>query len=304
MHSSTWSREMAGPDFIRSFVLALLLCVAAPPVLAGVSGTRVDVEFLEAATGRNMQQVSVWISGRNLRIEQSDPARKGPKHVLVYRGDQGRFYSIDPKKSVYIEIDRALIAAMGFRTTAARREVDTQIQSLPSDQHAMLERLIGAREPGGEALVQAPVRLVATDQMAAVAGRTCRKMDLLREETLVGVVCVAPWHEIGMQQADIEVFRELANFQRELMGAQDLTPLEIVPNQDLDLLVQFDGFPMYLRKGEIGKQQSVIRVTAVESFAPTAAIFEPPSGYAQRSPLSLLAGPELPAAGAPAEPAP
>lgn len=305
---SSWKKAI-GPGR-RGSVLAwtpLILALLAPwPAVAQERGTRIDVEFLEAETGRSVERASVWVSGRKVRIAHGDPGRKEPRHVLIYQGDADRFYSLDHEKRVYIEIDRALIAAMGIELTAARREVDAQIQQLPRDQHAMLERLIGARETE-DVLEHAPVRLVPNGDKARVAGRVCRKLDLMREKAVIGVVCTVPWKEIGLKRDDVEIFRQLANFQRELMGAQDLTPLEIVPNQDLDLLVQFDGFPMYLRLGEIGAQRSVIQVTALERFSsPTSlALFEPPSDYSPRSPLSLLLAEEADApAPAPARRAP
>jgi len=65
-----------------------------------------------------------------------------------------------------------------------------------------------------------------------------------------------------------------------------------VPDQPLDLLVQFDGLPLYLRGvGDVVRGE--IRVTAVSPLAPgdeTRALFTPPPGYAMRSAYSVLFG--------------
>jgi hypothetical protein len=287
--------------FLPSIYLGLIIALVAPTAMA-VSGTRIDVDFIEARTGHVKQQARVWIAGRRLRIDHRTPGRKGSEHVLLYRGDLDLFYSVDPGKKLYTAIDRMLIAAVGFQKATARREVDAQLQKLPDDQHRMLERLFGVREPG-EALERAPVRVVARPDTQVIGHLRCRRMDILREMAVIGEVCVVPWSKIGIGIDDLEIFRQFANFQRELMGAKDLTPLEIVPNQELDVLVQFDGFPLYLRRGEKREQQSVIRVTGAKAVQMKDRLFEVPAGYRERSVLSLLAGEDESTSSAPAKPA-
>ena len=70
------------------------------------------------------------------------------------------------------------------------------MQKLPDDQHRMLERLFGVREPG-VALEVEPIRVIATPETDVVGHLRCRKMDLLREMVVIGEVCVVPWSKIG-----------------------------------------------------------------------------------------------------------
>jgi hypothetical protein len=74
------------------------------------------------------------------------------------------------------------------------------------------------------------------------------------------------------------------------MGASELTPLEIVPNQPLDVLVQFDGFPLYLKTQSGGKQRSEIRVVKAEHLVPNESLFEVPVGYEKRSAFEVIMG--------------
>jgi len=281
--------------------LALPLIFLAP-MSALASGSRVDIEFRGGPGGYIHERARIWISKRKLRIEQFTPGLKRSKHVLIYRGDLDRFYSLNPERKTFVSVDRELIAAFGFEMKAARVEVDATLRRLPDDQHKMLERLLGARE-SGEAIVKHPVEVVPRKTTARVGRYTCRKMSLVRAKELVGEICVVDWSKIGVTRQDLEVFRKLANFQRELMGARDLTPLEIVPNQRLDLLVQFGGFPLYLKRRNGGRDQSLIRVIDIVPLGNAEAKFLVPKDYRPVSPLSLLVG-EIPEPTPPARPAP
>ena len=73
------------------------------------------------------------------------------------------------------------------------------------------------------------------------------------------------------------------------MGVQALTPLEIVPNQPLYLLVQFDGFPMHFRNLRHGALHSEIRVTDARRLEQGAGLFEAPADYGVRSAFSWIA---------------
>jgi hypothetical protein len=261
------------------------LGLSAGPSLA--AGLRVDVEFAAAGEGEAAERARIWISERRLRFQRITPGQDAD-HVLIFRGDQDRFYSIHPAERAYLAVDRQLIADLGLPMLAARREVDSQLAQLPSDQHAALERLLGAREEEG-AMTRRPVRVYPIEGSTKIGRYTCAHRLVMREAVKVGEACVVAWSEVGIGPEDLEVLRQLANFQRELMGARELTPLEIVPNQPLDLLVQFDGFPLYLRKWRDGEPRSVIRVTDARPIGPdSASLFEVPGGYRLRSAFSLF----------------
>ncbi|HEM45961.1 MAG TPA: hypothetical protein ENO23_02845, partial [Alphaproteobacteria bacterium] len=231
-HRTGWLRDVTAA--------CLLGLVGASPVVAeGPAGVRIDVEI--RGEGRH-ERLAFFVADRRVRIEQHTPGQKHSKHVLVYLGRDGRFLSLDPRARVYVEVDRELIAAAMLTTRAARREVDAQIGRLPASMHAALERLLGAREDG-DAAVDEPIFVREIPGSDRSAGLDCRKRRLVRASKPIAELCVSEWSAVGLEPVDLEIFRELANFQRELMGARDLTPLELVPDQPLDLLVQFDGFP-------------------------------------------------------------
>jgi hypothetical protein len=260
------------------------------------TGIQIDVEF---RGGGRLERARVWVSDRRIRIEQQTPALRRASHVLIYRGDEDRFLSLDPRTRAYVEVDRELIVAAGTPSLAARREVDGQLGRLPRAQHAALERLLGVREDGA-VVAESPVRIRDVDGTDHVGEFSCRKRELVRGSVRLAELCVTEWSAVGIGPADLEVFRQLANFQRELMGSRDLTPLELVPNQPLDLLVQFDGFPLYLRGIDGSPLRGEVRVTSLRRIAATSDLFGIPSDYTARSAYSVFLGlAEGPAAPAP-----
>lgn len=263
----------------------------------------IEVEVAGQRQGAPMvEHFKVWIEGRRIRIESSTEGEKVPPHVIIYRGDRDRFYSIAPGRKAYIEVNRDLIAAFGPEMQAARREVDGQMSKLPSDQRASLERVLGVRETK-TALVKQPLHFMPGTGTEQVGEFTCRRRDILRSGVKVAEMCVVSWDEIGIYADDLEVFRQLANFQRELMGARELTPLEVVPNQPLDVLVQFDGFPLYVKKLREGQYRSEIRVTTAKRIETDDSLFEVPKGYKARSAFeAFMSSTAVPVAPSPSEP--
>jgi len=81
------------------------------------------------------------------------------------------------------------------------------------------------------------------------------------------------------------------------MGARGLTPMEIVPNQPLDLLVQLDGFPLTYEREADGRLGSAIKVSSAEKLDAEDDLFEVPEGYVLRDAFAAFI--RLPIPGSP-----
>lgn len=293
----------------RRSALRLLLRAAFVATLAlpasAVEVMRVEVQFLDAVRGDSSQHAMLTFAPRLLRVDQySNLAQKMP-HTLIYRGDRDVVYSIDGGDNAYIAVDRGLIAAFGLELQAARREMETVMRRLPDDQRKTGERLTGLEVADDDG--KAGAALWVRDEGSTVKrlGRMCRKVTLWRAQTQVAAGCVVPWSSMGIEPRDVDVFRQLANFQREVMGAEGLTPLEVVPDQPLDILVQLDGFPLELSRRQGGKLVSAIRVVKAEKAHVPASTFEVPQGFAVRPGFEFLAADPAPEASpVPAKPSP
>lgn len=275
-----WVADEHGKLTFKLSILLLSFLFIASPVMA-LDVAKFEVDFFEKDSSAIVNHATVWISIRRVRIEQSLPNanEKGP--ILIYRGDEDRFLSVHTNSKSYSEINRKQVEDLGRRIKAARREVDRHLDSLPSDQRKTFERLLGiARQDPNR--VHSPVVIVRNQKAKKVAGFECKSVSINRNDVLIAQACITPWKKIGMTQADIEIFRHLGNFQREAMGARGPTPLELVPNQPLDLLVQFDGFPLVYQRIVDGRPKSAIRVKSVRMLTANDSLFEVPDEYVLR----------------------
>ncbi len=276
------------------------------PALA-IEVMRVEVQFLDVARGDASQHAMLTIAPRLLRVDQYTNLEHRAAHTLIYRGDRDVIYSIDPEDRHYIEVDRSLIADFGIELQAARREMETVMRRLPDDQRKTGERITGLDVQEDDGKVKAALWVRDEGSTAKRIGRSCRKVTLWRAEAHVASGCVVTWKSMGIGPRDLDVFRQLANFQREIMGAGGLTPLEVVPDQPLDILVQLDGFPLELSRRKGGKLVSAIRVLRAAKMQVSDATFEVPREYAIRPGFEFLMGDlaELPEEQpGPAKPAP
>jgi hypothetical protein len=291
---------------LRALVVAACVGLSATPALA-IDVMRVEVQFLDAARGDSSQHALLTIAPRMLRIDQYTNLKHRAAHTLIYRGDRDVIYSIDPEDRQYIAVDRSLIAAFGLELQAARREMETVMRRLPDDQRKSGERIVGLETQEDDGKVRAALWVRDEGTTVKRLGRACRRVTLWRADVNVAAGCVVPWESMGIGPRDLDVFRQLANFQREIMGAGGLTPLEVVPDQPLDILVQLDGFPLELSRSRGGKLVSAILVTQAAKMRVPADTFDIPRDYAVRPGFEFLIGDmgELPEASpAPARPAP
>ncbi len=270
--------------------LAGLLLLAMVPAARAEKTVRLEVDFFGPAGGVPINHATVWLSKRRLRIEQRQAGLRVGGPALIYRGDQDRFISVDSRSRTYAMVDRDLLTSVGKQIQAARIEVSQQLGALPSDQRAAFERLLGVSASAPD-VSREPVLVTAEGVIEEVGGLECSRVRLERDEQTVGRACVTPWQDVGMDRIDMDVLRQLGNFQRELMGARGLTPMELVPNQPLDLLVQFGGFPLYFERITRRGTSSSIRVVEVAHEEAARSVFEPPASYELRAGFQSFAGP-------------
>lgn len=273
-----------------SGALAVLLVMAAAAPSAAVEVMRVEVQFLDGERGDASQHALMTIAPRMLRIDQYTNLADRAAHTLIYRGDRDVIYSIDPEDKRYIAVDRTLIASIGLELQAARREMEAFLSRMPKDQRKTTERIVGLEVEEDDGKVRAALWVRDEGATLKRLGRSCRKVSLWRANEQVAEGCVVPWKSMGIGPRDVDVFRQLANFQREIMGAGGLTPLEVVPDQPLDILVQLDGFPLELSRRSGGRLVSAVRVkSAVKANVPVG-VFDVPRDYAVREGYEFLVG--------------
>ncbi len=306
-----WPPPMARPDPIPGLGARFRFCLKVVSSIFGLllsvgtagAGVRLEVEMVDQRHGGQATFVGeILIVGERIRIQNTSGAPGPARNTLIYRGDRDVFWSLDPADQRYVEIDRPLITRMDERIEAAQRELEARLALLPTDQRAMARRLIGARVSASRKPLE-PLRFKSTGNRRKVAGRSGRELSIHRGRKRIGDACVVGWKQVAVNRQDLAVFRKLANFLRDLMGAMGPTPLEIVPNQSFEVLAQLGGFPLRIRWFEGDEVISETRFLEMERLSLSAELFELPANYVRRGPRESLgrllgeapAAPDLPA---------
>ncbi|MFO0687940.1 MAG: hypothetical protein U0900_04490 [Myxococcota bacterium] len=288
-----WNPSFGLPGRSCSLVAGLAIATALVAGGAGAAraeqGLRVELEFFEGDGEAPTRFATVLASGRRVRIEQRTPgAAAATAPTFIYRGDRDRLYSIADEARSYVELEPMLLSLLAGQTRVARREVSGSLEGLPRDQQRAVGHLLGV-DTIDPKRPEDPLVFTRTGEEDQVAGIPCRRVELARSNRLLAKGCVADWATVGLTAADVEVFRSLAAFVREAAGSHAPIPVELVPGQPLDLVVQLGGFPLAFERAGRAAGASAIRVAAVEATELAAARFEVPSGYAARSGVAGIA---------------
>ena len=289
------------------WIAAEMVTVATPGSAESLEVVKIEIDFFENGSSEPINHATVWTSSRLLRVDQSPPGQRATRASFIYRGDEDLVLSLSERDRSYARVARQMISALAQETKGPRRELDAQLRGLPGDQRAAFERLLGVSRQDPD-MARRSVRVERSGGSASVAGFDCDRVSLSRDGRPIGDACVAPWQRLGMTPSDVEIFRSLANLQRDVLGARALTPMELVPDQPLDLIVQFGGLPLSFERSAGGRARSAIRVTSVERIEAEGSLFEAPADYARREGVRALLGqlrpPRSPSAASPAAPAP
>lgn len=280
-------------SILERFLLLLSLCCASTiwstAVAKAADVIRIEVEFFDGDHEAPTNRATVWTSERRVRIEQHAPGESAPPPVFLYRGDQDLLLSVSESARSYVKIERRMLSLLGSGRRTARREVEGQLDPLPPDQQRLFAHLLGGA-PIDSKRPDEPLVVTRSDESDSVAGFPCKRVSLSRSRRLLAQGCIAEWETVGLTPADVEVFRSLAELTHDAMGSRMPIPIELVPGQPLDLVVQFGGFPLSFERAGNVPGKNAIRVASVERIPAADSLFEVPSGFSERAGLAGLAG--------------
>lgn len=192
-------------------------------------------------------------------------------HQVIVRSDKDMLISIDDKKKTYWEMPFAQLEQMSKQMheqmSAALAQMKDKLSSMPPEQRAMVEKMMGQMKGGDEPA--APVDIKSGGETKTITGFACKKYvatqggkEILVAWTTDDVKGFAPMREdfIALQRRLNETNR---TFRSGLAEAY----------------AKMDGFPM-----ETEMDQLKSTVTKVEPRSIPASEFEPPKGYTKEAP--------------------
>jgi len=265
---------------LPSVMVVAFASLTATPAFAGVEMATEIIDL--AGGGANAPRQARMIADKDqLRMDRAQG------RVLIFRGDRNLAWTIDTHTSTYVEIDRGTMQQMRGQVDAARGQVTAELDKLPPEQRAQVEKMTGGAATGGAAPAAVPTReaprVIPSGKTDTVGGISCREVEVTRGKEKESEICVADWAAAGIAKADLEGFRKLVAFQEEMTRGIGISSESADGEQALALYEQLDGVPVRVRTFKGGAPRTEMRILKIEKKALDPALFEVPAGYTKRT---------------------
>ncbi len=249
----------------KALVLGAALAATAATASAGVRIETITRDIkTQVAQGATH---TVEVQGGALRASTDEGG-------LLLKG--GVITFIDDKRKSYMEMDKAKMEAMAVKANAAMAQMQEQLKSMPPEQRAQMEKMMGGMMPGGAG--KAPV-FTSTDtgKSETVEGRKCRVWHLLKDGKIAEELCVVPFSSLpgkeDMQRSFKEMSEAFASFANAMPGAKEQAKVRM----------DINGYPVrsrpYVNGAPFGTESVLKNWT--EANIP-AATFSVPAGYKKK----------------------
>jgi hypothetical protein len=254
----------------RLVIVCAAIILLGPAARAGVV---IQMQVKATDTPQQAHTEAIYAQGEMLRMDAR--AAGGKESSVIFR-DQ-TMYFVDHAKKACQKIDKKGLDQLGEQLGAMMK----QLESLPPEQRAMMEKMMQGKMPGGSTPATRRVEVGGQDQ---VGEYPCSLHTVYADDQKIQEVCLAD-PGVGSDMAEaMDAFHALAQFAAGLMKvAQDLPfgKMLEVPYQEI---LAMDGFPVRTRlfnaKGEAVLEKTVDSVTRRE-IEPEA--FAVPKGYKVQS---------------------
>ncbi len=235
------------------FCLALLMTLlGTPPVAADTTLT------YDTADGEFVVKVRPGL----VRIDDASDRWQ------LYREETGTIYSVEPKARSYIKMDKAAAGAIRNQMQTLRDQMEKQLAQLTEAQRAQARAMMVGQIPGLDGK-EHKISLEPTGGTDTVAGKTCRKIQVLRDGKPQESLCVANAEELGMAGEEFETVEAMFSLMQSMFVG---TGLEHIGLPYLSL----GGMPIRYQDPVSGQTRSLKHVShsKLSSLA-----FEIPSSY-------------------------
>lgn len=259
-------------------LVILALAALASPALAGVL-----VVMTEKARddGNHAERAEMRIEHDRMHVETKGPdSRKG----FIFRGDRQVMWAIDYDERTYLEMTRKDLERMRSQMDATlaemQKQLAEQLKDLPPEQRQMMEQMLKDRMPQAAPGPGPEEKIVYTKVAAGqrVGRWTCDRYEGRIGGEKVEEVCAAGWKEIGLKPADLEVWRELADFFKGL-DPEGGKGFPVPGSADWEREQGYPGVPVLGITYHDGKPESEWRIEDIRQGSFPASIFEVPAGF-------------------------
>jgi len=265
-----------------------LSALAAAQLAAGVV-YEIEVKDHEQSPPRT-SATQIEVEGRHLKIGIAPSETGGAGGDAIWRGDRREMLVVDHDDRSYMVIDEEMIASLASQVGGVMSQIDEALKNVPSDQRAAVEQMMKQRMPQPAPKPPA-AEIERTSERAKKNGYPCVKYIVRVGGRETRQLWVTDWNNVEGGDEVVAVFRDMADFFREMMKSIQEAAGGLPGGMPgglgdgfLSELSELDGLPVVTE--EIGgdgalESESVLRSSRRQKLDPAG--FEPPAGYKRRS---------------------
>lgn len=210
-----------------------------------------------------------YISGGKIRMENL--RGPDPSYMLWQVGGQ-QMTIVTPAKKTYMVMDKAQVQAQMAQVNQQMKQMEAQLASLPPEMREMMKKQM-PNLGTGKPLVE--MKVTKTGKTDNKGGYACNMVDV----TITGVPmagelgqqhCVVTGAKIGIDSADIDTVKAMADFTTQMM--KDLG--QVVGG--MPDLFQMGGWPVWTKDKRSGDAWTLKKV---DKAAINASVFAVPAGF-------------------------
>jgi len=254
---------------LASCFIATILFMLASGAQAGTAYTMVET------VGPTPKAIVVSVQGQSLRMDEQGES------TMIFKGADGQAIAVDHEEQSYVALNREQVAATMEQLNPALAQMRKQLDSLPPDQRAMVEKMMGRKMP-----VQpgAPPKwdVDATGESGQHAGLDCEWYSVSREGVLQQRMCMADQDDITGGVEAVATMRQMAKFIDEVFAPIRAQLPMVMGDNPMANLEKMDGFPIITQRLSNGSVESDLRFQGAVEVALDNNTFEPPAGYTER----------------------
>ncbi len=196
---------------------------------------------------------------------------------MIYRGDLGKFWTLDTKDHTYREMNRDTMRQMRAQMDAYMKQMRDKLPSMPEAQRKQLEAMLAEREnPKPQEITYEKAGAART-----VGSWTCTPYNVKVNGATHEQLCLIRMSEVGLKRDDVKAFASLSSFIEDAgPPGQDKGRAAAFDFDAMAKQVGFDAFPVESTNyGADGKEVGRTVVKSIERKTIAADTFEIPKGY-------------------------
>jgi hypothetical protein len=245
---------------------------------AGAAQAATIITFDEAHNAAPPRPMTMTLDTDRLRLNSAS-------FELIYRGDLGKAWVLQPAAKTYLEMSPAAMAPVAAKMDAATAMIKQKLAALPEAQRKQLEAMI-AKRMGGPAAAASPPPATTyqkTGDARQLGAWSCTPFHVTVSGKFGSDVCIAKLDDVGLTRDDLSAFASFAAFMGKVRSAMSRFNAPIT-TMDLDSMAKaigFVGFPIQTsaKVGIAGRIVTTLK--SVDHRDAPAGTFDIPAGYSK-----------------------